>query len=535
MSISFNQLNGTSVSDASGNTTLGTFSLQGAEFQRGLNNTAIGYGALRANDESAQHNTAVGLNALSNNAGSNNLAIGENALYNFLTPTAEQMGDCNVAIGTNAMQWNTSGYDNVALGNQALYNNTTGYLNVAIGNNALQGTGTGTGAGTGAYNVAIGHQALNNNSTGIQNAVVGMGAGYYNTTGSNNAALGYNVMLQNTTGSNIVAVGDGALIVNQTGNSIVSVGNGALQAHTTGDGNIAIGDFAMSSGTSGTDNIGIGIHTSANGNSSCILLGNYAQTMHDNELAMSGINLLATISPAPAIVAYLPIRFNNYNINGSPGPSLKQYYIPIYESPPEPLLLPVPEVIIANHTSLGPVGSGGVGLLIGFPSDYSAVASVVIANGPSTYTIPGTPSQTGYYVFYENTLSQFWSGVSPSYANLAQTPLLYPGLCGGLVFGNPLTFTYTIGSVTNTVSYSPLAKSLSIGDGYQYQQYNGAAPFTPASAFQWGGAGTGNPGTESWGEQAGTGTQSYTVWQGVTNPPNYQYNSIYKELYPFTT
>lgn len=148
MSISFNQLNGTSVSDASGNTTLGTFSLQGAEFQRGLNNTAIGYGALRANDESAQHNTAVGLNALSNNAGSNNLAIGENALYNFLTPTAEQMGDYNVAIGTNAMQWNTSGYDNVALGNQALYNNTTGYLNVAIGNNALQGTGTGTGNGT---------------------------------------------------------------------------------------------------------------------------------------------------------------------------------------------------------------------------------------------------------------------------------------------------------------------------------------------------------------------------------------------------
>lgn len=83
MSISFNQLNGTSVSDASGNTTLGTFSLQGAELQRGLNNTAVGYGALQYNGPSCQHNTAVGLNALRKNAGNDNLAIGENALYNF--------------------------------------------------------------------------------------------------------------------------------------------------------------------------------------------------------------------------------------------------------------------------------------------------------------------------------------------------------------------------------------------------------------------------------------------------------------------
>ena len=67
MSVSFNQLNGPNVSDASGNTTLGTLSSQGAEFQRGLNNTAVGYGALRANASSAQHNVAVGLNALSNN------------------------------------------------------------------------------------------------------------------------------------------------------------------------------------------------------------------------------------------------------------------------------------------------------------------------------------------------------------------------------------------------------------------------------------------------------------------------------------
>ena len=57
MSISFNQLNGTTVSDASGNTTLGTFSLQGAEFQRGLNNRD----AVRCNTMTHRHITTLRL------------------------------------------------------------------------------------------------------------------------------------------------------------------------------------------------------------------------------------------------------------------------------------------------------------------------------------------------------------------------------------------------------------------------------------------------------------------------------------------
>jgi len=480
MSISFNQLNGTDVSDASGNTTIGTFSLQGAEFHRGLNNTAMGYGALRDNTPSGQHNVALGLNALRTNAGNNNLAIGENALYNFLTPTIAQSGNHNVAIGTNAIQCNVNGYQNVALGNQALNNNTTGYLNVAIGNNALQGSG----AGTGSCNVAIGNQALNNNITGIQNAIVGMGAAYYNTTGSNNAALGFNAMLNDISGSDNVAVGNGALNNNKSGDSNVAIGNAALQAHTDGDGNIAIGDFALSGSTINTDNIGVGRHVSANNKNSCILLGNHAQTMNDHELGMAGINLVAPFSSAPVLVGYIPIRLRNYNIGSTSGPQLQLYYIPIYSGPPPPL--PVPEVIIANHSSLGPIGSGGVGLLIGFPSSYSEVSSVVISN-PSTggsYTIETTPALNGYYVFYEKDTS-FWPNIPSFYENLVQSPLKMPELCGGLVFGNPLSFTYTIDSVSTTVTYSPLDKNLNIGDGYQYQQYNGQAAFTPPSLFQW--------------------------------------------------
>ena len=497
MSISFNQLNGTTVSDASGNTTLGTFSLQSAEGQRGLNNTAMGCGALRANAPSGQHNTAIGLNALSNNAGSNNLAIGENALYNFPNPSTPQTGSLNVAVGNNAMYANTTGNENIAIGNQALSNNTTG----------------------------------------SKNAVVGIGAAYNNTIGSKNAALGYNAMLNNTTGSDNVAIGDGALVNNQTSNSNVAVGKDALQAHTSGNGNVAVGNFALSLSNTSKDNLAIGRHVSANNKSSCILLGNHAQTINDSELAMSGINIVGTISPVPAIVGYMPIRLNNYTIGGTPGTPLQQYYIPLYAAPAAPL--PVPEVIIANHSSLGSLGTGGVGLLVGFPSAYSAasVTSVVITN-PNTggsYTISTTPSTTGYYVFYEDVESGFWTNIPSSYTNLAQAPVLSPGLCGGLVFGNGLTFTYVISGTSTTISYTPLVSlgGSGMGDGYQYQQYNGQAAFTPPSVFQWGGTGTGTTGSQLWGEQVGTGTQTYTAWQAVAG--NYQYNSIYKQLHPYTS
>jgi hypothetical protein len=179
MSISFNQLNGPDVSDGRGNTTLGTLSSQGADGQRGLNNTAVGFGALRTNGSSVQHNTAIGLNALSNNAGSSNVAIGENALYNYLTPTVAQTGNYNVAVGNNAIQYNTSGYQNVALGNQALNNNTTGSDNIGIGHQAFNADTAGNN------NVGIGSRvSANNNNSCI---LLGNGA---QTMASNEIGVG---------------------------------------------------------------------------------------------------------------------------------------------------------------------------------------------------------------------------------------------------------------------------------------------------------------------------------------------------------
>ena len=46
-------------------------------------------------------------------------------------------GNANIAVGTNALTLNTSGYSNVAIGKDALKNNTTGHDMVAIGDSAL--------------------------------------------------------------------------------------------------------------------------------------------------------------------------------------------------------------------------------------------------------------------------------------------------------------------------------------------------------------------------------------------------------------
>jgi len=521
MSISFNQLNGTDVSDGRGNTTLGTLSSQGGDGQRGLNNTAVGFGALRTNGSSVQHNTAIGLNALSYNAGSDNVAIGENALYNYLTPTVAQTGNYNVAVGNNAIQCNTSGYQNVAMGNQALNNNTTGYLNVAIGNNAMEGTDP-TSA-TGSYNVAIGNQALNNNISGSDNAVVGNAAGYFNTTGKNNAALGANALLNNTTGTQNVAIGKDALKSAQVAIGNVAVGHHALKNNATGNGNIGIGNHALTASTIGSNNVGIGSGVSSNGKDSCILLGNGAQTVVSNEIGIGGINLAAPPSPAPSITGYLPVRMSNSTLSN------KLYYVPMYD-PAVTQTLPIPEVIIANSSS------AGVGLLIGFPSGYSAATSVTIVNGACTVVINSPISTSGYYVYYERAnTGGFWDSLSPStFSNLVSvsgpTPQSdSPTLCGGLVFGDTLTFTYVLAATPTTVTYQPKPPSLNITDGYQYQQYNGASATN--GEFQWG-RNPGGGGSQLWGTQTGSGTQTYSAW---TSSGDYQFNSIYKYLYPYST
>ncbi|MGA2191299.1 MAG: tail fiber domain-containing protein, partial [Steroidobacteraceae bacterium] len=148
------------------------------------------------------------------------------------------------AVGSSALNYNTSGNGNTATGSSTLNYNTTG-----------------------SYNTANGNGALFNNTTGYSNTATGGSALSANTVGSGNTAVGISALEANTTGSNMVAVGSGALqnvnLVAESPNTTVpgnmtAIGYQALSNDTTGVDNIALGYEAGYNVTIGSNNIHIG-------------------------------------------------------------------------------------------------------------------------------------------------------------------------------------------------------------------------------------------------------------------------------------
>jgi hypothetical protein len=145
----------------------------------GVWNTAVGFKALANNDTTATANTAVGFEALMGNTGGDlNTALGSNALFNNTT------GGSNTAVGSIALANNTTGNANTAVGATALYVNTTGFANTAIGHGALDINTVGV------WNTATGNAALSRNTTGSNNIAVGVLAGGALTTGDDNIDIG---------------------------------------------------------------------------------------------------------------------------------------------------------------------------------------------------------------------------------------------------------------------------------------------------------------------------------------------------------
>ena len=138
--------------------------------------------------------------------------------------------------------------ENTVLGDDALLNNT-GDDNTAIGSEALFSNTTG------ASNTATGALALLNNTTGNNNTGNGLAALNYNTTGSFNTANGVGALFFNTIGNGNTAHGADALLNNRTGNNNTASGESALANNTTGNNNIALGAFAGTNLTTGSNNI----------------------------------------------------------------------------------------------------------------------------------------------------------------------------------------------------------------------------------------------------------------------------------------
>jgi hypothetical protein len=166
-----------------------------ADLLDGLNSTAfLGSGTDDWVDETGDTMT-----------GTLTLSAGDVALHTAATVTKggsrflwDDGGNGSFGVGRGALASNTTGSSNTAVGTFALDANTSGVFNVALGRDAL-------GANTTAWNnTAVGAFALDANTIGTNNVALGTSALGANTTGSGNTALGYAAGLNvTTTGNNI--------------------------------------------------------------------------------------------------------------------------------------------------------------------------------------------------------------------------------------------------------------------------------------------------------------------------------------------
>jgi trimeric autotransporter adhesin len=265
-----------------GNTALGNNALDSVNVGAGgINNTAVGFNALRA-DTSGQYNVAVGSFALaSNTTGDFNMAIGTEALR-------DNNANFNLAIGFRVGFMNTTGNHLTGIGAAALRNNTTGSDNTAIGATAMRENTTGEG------NTAIGAGALASNLAGNDNTAVGLNALNANIGGAN-VAVGENALAANTLGAVNTAVGSLSLNSNTTGTENTAVGRRALQLLNGGHENTAIGWGAGANYTgTETNNICIGDQTGGiAGESNAIRIGTHSTS--------GGINVINNGAAANSI------------------------------------------------------------------------------------------------------------------------------------------------------------------------------------------------------------------------------------------
>ena len=245
-------INGTSVGASTASSgAFTTLSASGTSTLAAVNSGELAVtGAISSTADATLSGVRVGKGA---GAITSNTAVGSGAL------NANTTGSSNAANGFQALLNNTTGINNTASGRDALLTNTTGNFNTASGQNALNGNTTGN------YNTANGVNALLSNTTGNSNTANGTSALQSNTTGINNTASGFQALLNNTTGSSNAANGLYALLNNTTGSSNAAHGQSALRNNTTGSSNVANGVSALNNNTTGSGNTAINPLNSAGG------------------------------------------------------------------------------------------------------------------------------------------------------------------------------------------------------------------------------------------------------------------------------
>jgi hypothetical protein len=196
-----------------------------------VNSITVGLGG-----GSISTNTAVGLNALGNNStGTYSIGIGPNALYN-------NVGIGNIAIGLFSQDVANSGSShNYSIGYECLRNNTSGSSNIVFGyQNSIRNT-------TGSNNTAIGTSSFSYNTTGSYNTVLGSDALITNVGGTYNVGVGYKSDVGSANLYNVVAIGASA--VGYTSNTIQMGNSNITQMNTYGT--IGVGTYSSDSSALG--------------------------------------------------------------------------------------------------------------------------------------------------------------------------------------------------------------------------------------------------------------------------------------------
>ncbi len=225
--------------------------LAGIPFFSDTTNGSIYTHDVSGTDDSAQYNTAYGVNALAAiTTADNNVAIGYEAGLSLTTHNSD------VLIGYQAGKALSTGDDGViAIGYQAGLALTTCSSSVFIGKNA------GDGHDTEDHNMGIGRNALTGSVAGGEyNVAIGNYAGDGITSGDNNVILGYNAGANITTASECVAIGTGTLNGSggSTGINNVVIGHLAGNIITSGDRNVFVGHSAGDAATDAQYNVGVG-------------------------------------------------------------------------------------------------------------------------------------------------------------------------------------------------------------------------------------------------------------------------------------
>ena len=208
--------------------TTGRFIFYGIDYPGQIWNKSLLFGG-GVNNPSGTVNTVVGIGAFTQNTGgSNNVALGGNAM-SLMTS-----GDLNVAIGVNSMRNTESGNYNTGVGMNALEYFKSGSGNVGIGHAAM-----GSGSLVGNDNVALGTSAGRYISSGTLNVILGANSFRALSTGSSNISVGSSNARDILSGNNNIFIGTNITPYTTSPENELNIGNWIVG----NNGTIGIGQF----------------------------------------------------------------------------------------------------------------------------------------------------------------------------------------------------------------------------------------------------------------------------------------------------